>query len=199
MKRAVDRGEYRKLLNRLERLSKRAHHATCGRCRLVSFLALVDGSPEFLVEAAELLEAHVEPGRAPVCDLGGCVHHERLPIAVARRMLRIAGRRIDVEDRRGRRVGSVDFDAEDREDGGELFLRFTRRHATAHVWASPPVDAGGGRSLLRGLAEGWDRGFEATRDYCFGRYRELRALAEMDLDLDPAKPRERRAPQGRRR
>ena len=201
---------YRKAIDELSRAWRDPHHDCCGRCRHISYMALLEGDTEDLRLARGLCEEHAATGEdygMPTCDLDGCVLHEPLPFPVARRLLRLYKVAIGGADSRGRKTEtlSLDEDACDRPErvGNDafatLFVRFTRRTAVAHLWITPPAANAPGAELLENIGLGWDRQFLICRDWALSKYREVVDLARADLELEPAKKWELRAPFAKRR
>ena len=199
--------DYRRAIRELDRASKTPHHGRCGRCRAVEFLALLDGDAHGLRLAARLVGEHSASGvdlAMPACPLVGCVLHEDLPFPVARRMMKLRKAAPPRPDDLGGKTALVDLRArpDDRPPGfpdqdiATVFLRFTRRRVSAHVWVDPPEGRHPEFHTLEAVATGWDRHFPATRDWSIARYREFRHLADADLQVDPPRGWELRAPFG---
>jgi hypothetical protein len=179
--------EYRRAIDALAATWKDPHYDRCGRCKAVGFMALLEGDTAELRLAARLVEDHARSGalcETVRCDLAGCVFHEELPIPVARRIARIHKSGWDGPDGRGRKTATAELG-----EDGTLFVRASRRKASAHVWVEPPGDGS-----LEDVARGWDLHFPACRGRCLERYREIKELALLDLEVEPATRRERRGP-----
>lgn len=192
--------EYRRAVAELGRLEKNPHFRRCGRCRRVSFMALLDGGTEDLRLAVRLCQEHAATGEdsgMPPCKFEGCVFHETLDFPLARRLLKINGGRLDGEDGKGRKTGTFPLSrqTEGRREGvGTVLLEFDRRKATAHVWPGLPEEEDPGFHPLEAAARRWDRHFAACRERDLDRYREARELARADLEIEPPRNWERRAP-----
>ncbi len=197
--------DYRKAIDDLEKIWKDRHYVRCGRCKAVSFMALLEGGTEDLRLAARLSREHAASGAdygMPPCEHDGCAFHEEVTFPAARRMLKLYKGGMGVEDARGRKTGSFALicHGDDRPHGmpwaeaGNVFLRFSRRKVTAHVLPSPPEAGDRDTHPLEALARGWDRHYVPCRDWCLGKYREALDLALADLELDPPRKWELRAP-----
>ena len=201
--------EYRKAIRELEQAWKDPHHERCGRCHDVSFMALLEGDTGDLRLAAQLCQKHARSGEdygMPKCEPEGCVLHEEISFPLARRLLKLNRGEMGGEDGRGRKIATFELarhgehpeDVND-EDPGYVLLRFTRRKVTAHVHVSPAPEGGREAHPLEAIARGWDLHFKRSRDWALGRHRECLQLALADLELDPPKKRELRAPFSPRR
>jgi hypothetical protein len=138
----------------------------------------------------------------PPCEFDGCVFHEELSFPMARRLVKINGGDLGSDDGRGRKIGCFGLtrkaggrsEGGAEGEGGSVLLRFSRGKVTAHVWPGLPEEVDPGIHPLEAIARKWDLHFTACRDRDLERYREAKDLARADLEFEPPKKWERRAP-----
>lgn len=191
------------------------HTMRCLLCKeLLGWWALARDEA-YANEARTAIVAHLqaEPmsGGEP-CRYAGCVLHETVSPELARAMIRVGrgdGPRRDIH---GHQVGTIPLDASEddspelfrpamqdavhrhplrlRAPVGDVFVRFGRKRAFAHLWISPGYPSR--REDVRDLPAVWDivetfeRRVPDLTILCLEKYHDLKDLAELELAIEGA-------------
>jgi hypothetical protein len=208
-KKSPEERAYSNAFDMLDRTLTETGHEKCGKCSAMSFVMLLEGHAPELIVTANAVQCHADSGEfvnMEECEDGnGCVFHEEISFPLARRILKLQDSHIEG---RKEKVGLVDLECRgnDRPAGfpgeiaGFIKILFTRKKATLHVCVNIEFDDEEDEEAWEGIRypetffEAWDRHFENCREWCLGKYREIRALAGKNLFNEPPKAWEKSSP-----
>jgi len=148
---------------------------------------------------------------APACMYGGCVHHEDISRELARVLVKLGKNGQPWKDARGVPVSTLALvatkddhpkgwrfgaqDAESRtfknlpaEEAGTIFIRLAPKKVTLHVWIEPQYKTKHedveSPATVEDVLDTFAARVPALREWVMNKYRDIRGLAEMDLDLE---------------
>ena len=194
------------------RYSRHPHVRRCLLCK--EFVdALAGADDEYTLKAADAIDAHIEEVPEPenvACQYAGCVHHEDVPRALALKMIELGGGDCPWVDVRGVKVSNIalrvrekdapdgwDFKRQDVmqrhfnelvQSAADIYCRLGPKKTTLHLWLSPAYKSRREDvedvPTLEDIRETFEKHTPAIKTWALAKYKTLKDLALMDLDLE---------------